>query len=293
MRALAALLILIPLLPATAAGPAPRGSAPALIVDSLDLLELEPLVITAPRMKIPERAVIDSQINMHLLRLLRNRADARVEAQHRLDASMASLSKLSTATGFKLKTRYTELGFLLTEGLAGVKDFALANELERVARLGTNVQTRAAAMVALAYTKDQRYLGLFQGAINDQNITVRFGALEALVVMGGPSVQFLISNTARNDASPALRAHAAVAMWRAGDIYGREILLRMYQDPDWLTRAMATTYLGELGGDDEYRRLMRQLDTEQDPIVKAALCSALLRLQQSKNSGDTAEGVAR
>jgi len=54
---------------------------------------------------------------------------------------------LTTATGFKLKTRYTELGFLLTEGLAGVTDPQLTIELENTVRQGTNPQIRAAALV--------------------------------------------------------------------------------------------------------------------------------------------------
>jgi hypothetical protein len=64
------------------------------------------------------------------------------------------------------------------------------------------------------------------------------------------------------------------------------MLLRLYQNPDWLVRAMAAHYLGELGGPsdsgDLYRKLMIQLQSETHPSVKAELVSSLLRLQKFK-----------
>ena len=252
-------------------------AAEGFVPDSDPLLQLEPLVITAPRLKILKPG-IDPQINMHLKRLLQQRQDARPTGEALLDGSLNNLGKLSTLTGYNLKTRYTELGFLLTEGLAGVKDFELTSELEKTVRLGSNVQTRAAAMVALAYTKDLRYLSLFQGALLDQNVTVRFGALEALLVLGDASVQFQVANAARSDPSMPVQIYGAAGLWRMGDIYGREILLRYYQHPDWFIRAMATHYLGELGGAEEYRKLFQQLQFETEPAVRAELATALLRL---------------
>ncbi len=165
----------------------------------LTLGEFEPLVISAPRYKIPKGDPIDPQINAHLMRLLRERAEARPESAEAQGASIGNLRRLTTATGYKLSVRYTELGFLLTEGLAGVKDFGMQNELERIARMGLNLQTRAAAMVALAYTKDLRFMPLFQGALNDPNITVRFAAMESLLILGDQGVRFIVSNAARGD----------------------------------------------------------------------------------------------
>lgn len=268
---LAAILLLLTVPPAWAAQP-------------LDYLtEYDPLVVTVPRDRLPKGAVIDPQINHHLLRLLQQRQDARPSSQDALEASVGNLNKLSTATGFKLKTRYTELGFLLTEGLAGTKDFQIASELEKVVRLGKNVQTRAAALVALGYTRDRNYLSLFQGALQDPNVTVRFGALESILLLNDAGIQFIIANIARDDLSPAVRLHAAAGLWKMGDINGREILLRHYQDQDWFVRAMAVRYLGDMGGADEYRKLMIQLSLEQHPMVKSELCSALLRLQRYKD----------
>ncbi|MFA6318845.1 MAG: HEAT repeat domain-containing protein [Elusimicrobiota bacterium] len=257
--------------------PRPVAAAPAAIP------EFEPLVITAPRDRLPKDQVIDPQINMHLLRLLQSRQDARASTEEELMASVGNLANLTTATGFKLKTRYTELGFLLTEGLAGVKDLQLASELERTVKLGTNVQIRAAAMVALAYTKDQRYLPLFQNGLQDTKVTIRLASVESLLLLGGPSAQFPLMNASRDDLSPAVRVFAAQGLWRGGDRYGREVLLRYCEDQDWLVRAMAVRYLGELGAGEDYRRLMIQLGREMHPVVKVELASALLNLQKFKD----------
>jgi HEAT repeat protein len=253
-----------------------------LVLDSEMAFQLEPLVVTAPRVQ-AQVDLIDPRINQQLLRLLQQRMDARPDSAAQLDASIGNLNKLTTLTGYNLQTRYTELGFLLTEGLAGTSDYQLQSELEKVVRLGTNVQTRAAAMVSLAYVKDMRYLSLFQSGLADPNLTIRFAALESLLAMGESSVQLQVGNAARTDASVPVRIYAAAAMWRMGDIFGREILLRLYQNQDWLTRAMTDHYLGEMGGGDEYRRLQRELDGEGDPAVKAEILVALVKLNSKKD----------
>jgi len=262
---------------APASAPKPQAAPPTLPALP-DSFQLEPLVVRVKRYK--EEAALDPQINQHLLRLLQQRMDARPDTQAARDASVGNLAKLSTATGYKLKTRYTELGFLLTEGLAGVTDMQLASELEKAVRLASNVQTRAAAMVALAYTHDLRYLSLFQSASVDPSITVRFGALESLLTLSDPAVQFQVGNAARVDASVPLQVYGAAGMWRMGDIYGREILLRLGQNQDWLVRAMAIRYLGDLGGADEYIKILQWFTFESNSMVKAEMCSALLNLQR-------------
>lgn len=261
------------------------ASAPVggnLVLDDAMAFQLEPLVVTAPRVQ-AQKDLIDPRINQQLLRLLNQRMDARVDTAAQQDASIGNLNRLTTQTGYSLKTRYTELGFLLTEGLAGTSDYQLQAAMENVVRLGKNVQTRAAAMVALAYAKDMRYLSMFQGGLNDPNLTVRFAALESLLIVGDASAQLQVGTAARADQSQPIQIYAAAAMWRMGDIFGREILLRKYQDQDWFVRAMTDHYLGELGGGDEYRRLQRELDTESDPAVKAEILAALVKLNPKKD----------
>jgi len=261
--------------PPTAAAPQP--SMPAVDLGSF---ELEPLTVTAPRDKIQNQFAIDPQINQILLRLLQSRMNARPDSQAALDASLGNLARISTLTGYQLKTRYTQLGFLLTEGLAGVTDMELSSALEAAAQRGTNTQMRAAAMTALAYTHDLRYLPLFQNATNDHNITARFGALESMLIMNNPSMQFQVANMARMDLSLPVQIYAAAGQWRMGDIFGRETLLRLAQNTDWLVRAMSIHYLGEMGGADEYRQILLWLAFEQHPMVRTEMCAALLKLQR-------------
>ena len=272
----AAVLFALPLL-ARAADPMPVN----LSLDASSLFSLEPLTITAPRVKQEDQ--IDPRINAHLLRLLQQRMDARPDALASSDASLFNLSRLSTLTGYSLKTRYTEIGFLLTEGLAGTKDYQLQRELETAARLSKNVQTRAAALVALAYTKNMQYLTLFQGALNDQNVTVRFAALESLLILGDRAVQLQLGGSARNDQSVAVQIYAAAGMWRMGDNFGKEILLRLLDHQDWFARAMAAYYIGELGGGYEYRRLLQYLDRETDPSARVEFATALMKLHPKKD----------
>ncbi|MBI2386281.1 MAG: hypothetical protein HYV14_09740 [Elusimicrobia bacterium] len=273
---LAAVLLLAPLL-AGAAEPLPVN----LGADAGMLFSLEPLTITAPRVK--QEDLIDPRINAHLIRLLQQRMDARPDTLASSDASLFNLARLSTLTGYSLKTRYTELGFLLTEGLAGTKDYQLQRELENAARLAKNVQTRAAALVALSYAKDMRHLSLFQGALNDPSVTVRFAALESLLTLGDASIQLQLGGAARNDQSVAVQVYAAAGMWRKGDNFGKEILLRFLDHQDWFARAMAAYYLGEMGGGYEYRRMAQYLERETDPSTKAELATALMKLHPKKD----------
>lgn len=253
-----------------------------LVVDDEMAFQLDPLVVTAPRVQ-AQVDLIDPRINQQLMRLLQQQMDARPNSEQALDASIGNLNKLTTLTGYNLKTRYTELGFLLTEGLAGTTDYQIQLQLENVVRQGTNVQTRAASLLALAYSKDIRYSTLIQGALVDANPTIRFAAIESLLVMGDQSAELQLAGASRTDLSVPIQLYAAAGMWRMGDIFGRELLLRMYQSQDWLTRAMADHYLGEMGGSDEYRRLQRELDGEQDPAVKAEILTALVKLNPKKD----------
>jgi hypothetical protein len=275
-KLLAAVLLSLPLF-ARAADPMPVN----LGADTSLLFSLEPLTITAPRVK--QEDLIDPRINAHLLRLLQQRMDARPDTLASSDASLFNLSRLSTLTGYSLKTRYTELGFLLTEGLAGTKDYQIQRELENAARLAKNVQTRAAALVALAYAKDMRYMNLFQGALNDPNVTVRFAALESLLILGDRSVQLQLGGSGRNDQSVAVQIYAAAGMWRMGDSFGKEILLRLLDHQDWFARAMAVYYIGEMGGGYEYRRMLQYLTRETDPSTRAELATALMKLHPKKD----------
>lgn len=260
------------------APPALAAERPNLTFDSSQMLQLEPLVIKAPRVR-AQVDLIDPRINNHLMRLLKNRMDARPDSIASMDASVGNLSKLTTTTGYNLKVRYTEIGFLLTEGLAGTTDFGLQSELEKVVKFGKNVQTRAAAMVALAHTKELRYLPMFQGALIDQSVTMRFAAVESLLILGDVAVLQHVGQAARADASLPVQVFAAHAMWRLGDPYGKELLLRHIQNSDWFVRALAAHYLGEMGGEYERQKILREFQFEKDPVAQAEMAGALIKIQ--------------
>ncbi|MBI3297347.1 MAG: HEAT repeat domain-containing protein [Elusimicrobia bacterium] len=272
MTRLLALSLLLPAMASQAAEP--------LTVD-MDFM-LEPIVITAPRNKIPAARQIDPRINSLLLRLLQQRADLRPDQVAGQNASAEVFSELTTLTGHTMSMRYSELGFLLTEGLAGSQDFQIQSELERIVRSGKNPQMRAGAMVALAYTKDSRFLGLFQTAIRDPSLTVRLGALESLIIMDSSAAEFSIAEAAQGDASFTVKVMAAAAYWQRGNLAGREMLLLLAEHADWYVRANAIYQLGRLGRGDEYRRLLNLMDREKDLIVRAELTLALIRLERFK-----------
>ncbi|MFH2202288.1 MAG: HEAT repeat domain-containing protein [Elusimicrobiota bacterium] len=257
-------------------------SAAAQGVPSL-YFELDPIVITAPREKIPDQYRIDPRVNATLLRLLQSKG-LRPDPN---DSSLANLSKLVTQRGHKLKTRYTELSFLLLEGLAGVKDVPLQNALRDVTRTGENPQLRAAALVALGYTKNEMFLGPAQDAIVDENFTVRLGALEALLLLDSVPARDRVRQAAHDDQSFILRVIASAADWRRKELgfeLSRQILRDYASHNDWFIRALATRYIGELGEGFEYRLLQSRLIGEPDPIVRAELAGALLRLKKFKDS---------
>ena len=262
-----------------AAGPvAAQGNAGNLTVD-LDFM-FPDITVTAPRTKVPPARVIDPRINALLLRLLEQKSELRPENAGAQNTAAALFSELTTLTGHMMSMRYSELGFLLTEGLAGVDDFPIQNKLEAVARTGKNPQMRAAALVALGHTKSERFLPLFQEALRDQNLTVRLGALESLILSPSPSALFSLGDAAQNDPSYTVKVMAAAAYWERGNPAGREVLLRLAENADWYVRADAVYQLGRLGGADERRKLMDLLGREADPIVKAELTLALVRLEK-------------
>jgi hypothetical protein len=245
-------------------------------------IELAPLIITAPRMKVPATLLIDGRINNLLLNLLQTKANSRPSAADLADPSVQLLNSLVSPAGYLLKMRYTELGFLLTEGLAGTADLVLKEKIIQVARSGTNPQIRAAAMMAVSYSRDPGDHGIFQEALLNQNITVRFGAVEALLNWGDPDALTDTGNTARMDASGPLRMFAAHAMLRLGDAGGRDILSRGLDDQDWVIRAMANRYIGELGTASDYDKILFNLGNEQNNFVKSEMIGALLKLTPLK-----------
>jgi HEAT repeat protein len=245
------------------------------------LFELDPLVVTAPRLKISDP--IDPRINFQLQKMLQEKENLRIsEETARQSSAYQDLNQLVTPNGIALKTRYTVLGYLLTEGLAGTRDFQLTDQLQRLAREAKDPDIRSYALLSLAYSRDRIHLPLFQEALRSQNSADRFAAIQALQIWNYPDSATNLIMTSKMDSSAALRVYAAQALLRMGNEMGRDVLLTMLNDRDTIAQAMAMRYLGEFGRAEDYGKLLAFLGAQQEPIVQAEMCSALLRLYSKK-----------
>jgi HEAT repeat protein len=59
-----------------------------------------------------------------------------------------------------------------------------------------------------------------------------------------------------------------------------DILRRYLNDEDWAVRAMATFFLGQLGDDADFERMLINLDRETEDHVIAENSLAVLRMSQ-------------
>jgi HEAT repeat protein len=234
-----------------------------------EAFELEPLMVTAPRLKLP-RHLVDVRIDASLVQLL----EKMVEEPPLERIILEELRNLKTPVGFALGIRYTDLSVLLIEGLAGTDNFSLIQHLETIARKNPSSSLRATALVALGYDSTRQDLFVFQEAIRDPKLFVRFGAVEGLAALGTSQTRSLLADVAQGDESRALRVFAAAALSQTGDHYGRQLLLQSLNDFDWPIRAMATYYLGQWGKPEDYYVIQSLLNREDNDFVRAEWCLA-------------------
>jgi HEAT repeat protein len=243
-----------------------------------NVVELEPLIIVPPRARIPLSLKIASEINNELLNLIKNRLGKPLDPIQAADPVLQDLNEMVTPTGFALKTRYSELNYLLVEGLAGTQDPLLKMELENLAR-GSNPLVRATALVALAYNRDPSLITLLQDGLADPNALVRFGAMEAIEVGRFDSLLPAVIPLANQDPVPALKIYAMQVMAKFGQASARQMMLSHISDTDWPARAMTYWFLGRFGTSDDYSLMLSRLPVEQNPFVQAEIALAALRLQ--------------
>ncbi len=236
--------------------------------------ELEPLVVTAPRLKIQ---IVDVRIDNNLVQILNEIMQN--PPPEGFDPVLEELSSLQTPLGIALKIRYTDISVLLAEGLAGTRNFSLIRKLEEAARQSLP-WVRASILLALGYEPGRRDLFIFEEALKDKIIGVRFGAVDALSHIRSVSARNLLIKAAQYDASLALRVYAAQALWQQGDTSGREVMLRLISHQDWVIRGMCVYYLGEMGGEEEFNQIAYRLRSETNDFVKAEACLALLKLSK-------------
>jgi HEAT repeat protein len=242
------------------------------------VVELEPLVIVPPRLRIPQSLQVASKINNELLRLIRERMDGQLDPEQANDPILQELNSLLTPSGFALQTRYSQLNYLIVEGLAGTNDLRIQSELEKMARESPNPLVRAASVISLSYTRDAKYIFLIQDALRDKNAIVRFGAMEAIEVGRYKDALPSLSSLVGLDNSEALQVYAIQILAKFGDASARYQFLSAINSQDWPTRAMAFWYLGRYSEPADYTLVLSRLGSEQNPFVKAEICLAALRL---------------
>ena len=241
--------------------------------------ELEPLIVTAPRLHLPPN-LVDPRIDNDLVRLLEQLATQTLPEDQILSAYDEQLNRLTTPTGFALKIRYSDLSVLLTEGLAGTKNYTLISRLQEIAKTSVNARARSSAVVALGYEPDRKEFSVFLDALKDPNVLVRFSAVEALSVMEDDGALSLIAGAAQSDPSKAVQAFSAQKLTALGDPYGRQLLFRFMDDQDWTLRAMAVYGLGEWGDSDDYYTILSRFNSETTDFVRTEMALALLKMSK-------------
>jgi HEAT repeat protein len=241
-------------------------------------VELEPLIIVPPQLRIPASLQAAAQVNIKLLNLIKNKLSEPLDPLQAQDPEVAELNAMVTPTGFALKTRYSELSYLVVEALAGTQDEVMRTQLRSMAQGDPNPLIRASALIALSYNRDQDDTFYMEDALGDKNPLLRMGALEAIQLGRFRSAESALFTTAGTDACPALQVYALQVLARFDNPSGRQSLLSHLNDPDWPARAMAYWYLGRYGLPEDYSMVLSRLPVETNPFVKAEIVLAALRL---------------
>lgn len=243
-----------------------------------NVIELEPLIIVPPQLRIPASLRIAAQINTELLRMIKDRLDVPLDPLQAQDPVLQELNSMVTPSGFALKIRYSQLSYLVVEGVAGTRDPLLRAELQRLVTDATNPLVRANALIALAYSRDENDLYLIQDALSHKNAIVRMGAMEAMDVGRFRAAVPSLLSVANEDPSPALQMYALYMLSKFGNPTGHALLISRLNDQDWPARAMAYWYLGRYGEPEDYSMILARLATESNPFVQSEIALAVLRL---------------
>jgi HEAT repeat protein len=242
-------------------------------------IELEPLVIVPPQLRIPASLQVAAQVNIRLLRLLKDKLNEPLDPIQAQDPEVQELGAMVTPTGFALNTRYAELSYLVIEALAGTQDEIMRTQLRTMAQSDPNGLIRASAMIALAYNRDPDDSFLMEDALtNAKEARTRMGALEAIEIGRFRNSVPAVFTTAGTDPSPALQISGLQVLARFDNPSGRQSMLGRLNDPDWPARAMAFWYLGRYGTSDDYSMILARMPVETNPFVQSEIVLAALRL---------------
>jgi len=245
------------------------------------VIEVEPLILVPPRLHIDPATRIAQVVNNRLLTLIRNRLGQPIPEFDKSDANLETLNRLVTPTGFALQTRYSELAYMIAEGLAGAKDPILRVELANLARQNTNPLVRGTALLSLSYNSynsKEEDIPLIQEGLTSSNSIIRFAAIEAAAMGRFKSVKPDLIQIILHDSIPVFRVFAMQALINMGDATAVSYLRGNVDDKDWPSRAMTYWYMGRYGINDDFQLLMSRLSAEKNPFVRAELALAVKRL---------------
>lgn len=243
-----------------------------------DVIEMEPLVLRPPRLRIPESVRVAQVINEKLVRLVRDRLNLPKDPALEADGNYQDMNRLVTPAGFALQTRYSELSVAVAEGLAGTTDPFLRAELRRLAEANRNPVTRATALVSLAYSRADEDIPLISAALSDPDPVIRFGAMEAAQVGRFREVGSSLLGAVSGDPVPAFRMFALQVLLSFDDPTAYTTLITSTGDSDWPARAMSFWYLGRYGRGSDYSFVLNAIAREKNPFVLAEAVLAAQRL---------------
>lgn len=244
------------------------------------VVEVEPLIIIPPRLRIQSTTAEVIRIDNELLRLAEMYLNLPVEKSVELvEPNLEDLFKLVTPAGYALRLRYApDLTYLMVEAFAGTGDLRLRGVLEQLARSATNAHGRSAALVALAYRRNSSDVTLIEQALRSSDKIVRFGGLEAAEAGQFKEVLPVLTEIANGDSSPAFRVYASYILAKLGHPAGYPHLISATDNTDWPSRAMAFWFLGRYGDTKDYALMLDRMGHEKNPFVQTEICLAALRL---------------
>lgn len=240
----------------------------------------------------PDRGVVIPDVNSTLLQLIDTQERYELLAEDYASTSLGTLITLGTPAGVRLRLRYNQLGVPLVEALKAARDEQMLDRLFEFARWSNKPKVRAESLVTIASFSDPADLDYFRTALSDDDIGIRFAAIEALQRWGREGALELLREAMQDGWSPLLQVFAAQAALSLGDETGLPVLYKGLDERSWIIRAMSAQYLGKYAPASDYERLFRIFIQEREnDFVAAELAIAVLSLlSRSKESDSVTRG---
>ncbi len=227
---------------------------------------------------------VSPEVSNVLLRLIDDQEKGVVTSVDYNATSLGIISTLPTPSGLRLRLRYQELGISLVEALKLTRDLDLLARLLELAKWSQGRRVRSEALVTVAAFSDPADVSHFEQALTDQDVGIRFAAVEALQKWGRDESLPLLRKAAADPWSPLIRVFAAQAELSLGDQGGLAVLYSSLEDRSWIVRALAARYLGDYAEPDDYTKLLKVVDQEsRNDFVSAEAAIATLKLLAKKS----------